>query len=116
MATSDDIDLSNFGRCDLCGEPIDLRDAGDEMVMWERTDDHEDFGEAIAEALRRCGGDPMTLNLAEMLEERGMAGVILHQRCLDETAFAEMAAGSRVGTEWEGDGDRELAGVTDGDQ
>jgi hypothetical protein len=102
--------LSNAGRCDLCGEPIDMRDSGDSLALWEPTEEGEsdEWAEAIARALRRSNDDVMTLDLADLIEERGMLDLKVHQSCLDETGYAEMAAGSRIGTEYETDEDREL--------
>lgn len=94
MQNQDDI-TTNAGRCDWCGETVDMRDAGDKLYVA----DERDFGneaagitaneavDAIADALER-DEDPRNDSLAESLRKE--MGYILHGRCWEESGMSDM--------------------------
>jgi len=89
-------DLSNVGRCVRCGEPIDMRDEGDNLVVMEDNEpDHpdvdvEDVRDGMADAIRAIGG-PEDEPLAVAYEEG--EEIVLHEDCHDESALPELYSG-----------------------
>lgn len=84
-------DLSYMGECDICGKPIDMRDAGHELVTMEQGDPPEGFEEAdvvdaMVRALRGCG-KPEDHAAADAYEEEG--GFIAHERCYQMTSIPD---------------------------
>lgn len=87
-------DVSNMGRCDICGEPVDLRDDEDELVMVTKgelgNEAHgippEEAAHAMADALEASDNvkDDM---VAEALRED--TGYRLHGRCYEETTIPD---------------------------
>lgn len=85
-------DISNLGRCDVCGEPIDMRDAEDELVIFESADDVEgfsveDMSRAMEDALRRSGTPEDHAAADAFVENNGFVG---HARCVEQTALTDM--------------------------
>lgn len=92
-----DLGPDYLGRCDICGEPIDLEHAGDTLVTATR----EDFGtvddddvpvdvppaEAIKAVLDALDATCNTYDdmLATALREHD--GYAVHDRCLDKTSL-----------------------------
>lgn len=93
--TDQDTDISNMGRCVVCGKPIDMRDSEDGLVVLEQTVpdwpgvDEGDIRDAMADALRRHGG-AKNHTLATAYEDGDE--IVLHETCHDETALPEMYA------------------------
>jgi hypothetical protein len=87
-------DISNMGRCVVCGKPVDMRDEGDGLVVMEQhVPDEPGIGEtevreAMADALRQ--GGPKDHTLAEAYEDG--EEIVLHQRCHDETMLPNLYA------------------------
>lgn len=86
-------DLSNQGRCDVCGKPIDMRDAGDNLATMEFDEPDvdgitiEDARAAMVDALRAGDASPEDHMLADAIEERGTYAA--HQRCVDESSIPD---------------------------
>lgn len=87
-------DPSNLGRCDVCGEPIDLSGRGEEQELHI-----EEFGgegipvsaqqasDAVADALERLGG-PKNEMLADHIREEH--GYKVDGECYEETGLSEL--------------------------
>lgn len=84
--TTNDMDISNMGRCRICGKPVDLRDQGDELAITE-------FGEyipadegrkAVVDALRSVG-TPESHAAADAIEDEG--DILAHGDCMDIAVF-----------------------------
>lgn len=94
MTNATDHDISNMGRCDICGKPIDMRDAGDELATMEfnEPDDDrfsaDDIRDAMVRALRGGSPTPADHMLADAIEESGT--YVAHQRCVDESSIPDM--------------------------
>ncbi len=90
MTEATDHDLSNMGRCDVCGEPVDMRDEGDELVIMENAGDGEFDDEAIAQAMARAlrrSGKPEDYSAAKAYEEDG--GFMAHEECYQKTSIPD---------------------------
>jgi hypothetical protein len=90
---------TNAGRCDICGEPIDMRDSDDVLTMQEfgiqdesvkeehdLTDD--DAIEAVADAMEREADSGADYDLAEIIRENGE--IRTHRDCLERTNFTNL--------------------------
>jgi hypothetical protein len=84
---------TNAGRCDICGETVDMRDSGDSLMFVEFGVQDEDVKEkhdisdqeaadAVADALERVGGSGADYDLAETIREEHLIRV--HSECLYE--------------------------------
>lgn len=88
-----DIDLSNMGRCVVCGDTIDMRDEGSNLVVMEQNvPDHPDVDEqdvrkSMADALRRYD-EPQNHTLATAYEEG--KEIVMHAECHDDTALPDL--------------------------
>lgn len=97
------IDTSNFGRCDICGKPIDLRDAGHSLITNEQMEpdhpdvDKQDAVDAVAQAIRRSG-DAKDRMLADVYEGDGNFRV--HGDCMEDSVLSDIF-------EWEDDADEQ---------
>jgi hypothetical protein len=90
--------LSNAGRCDICGSPIDMRDAGDQLVIQEFGVDEETTAEhgvtdadaidAVADAMEAVAESGAGYDLAETIRESG--AIRTHERCVSETNFSKL--------------------------
>lgn len=82
------IDISNMGRCDVCGKPIDMEHEQDNLYIMstEETEAPEKMAEAMADALRRCGR-PEDHAVADAFEEEN--GFKAHSRCYEDTSIPE---------------------------
>lgn len=88
-------DASNVGRCDICGKPMDMRDAGDEVVVYEAGDpgewganiDRQDMIDAFVRALRR-DGSPESHAAADEYEKDGELAA--HDQCIQKTNIPDM--------------------------
>lgn len=87
------VDVSNMGRCVVCGGTIDMEHEDDLLVVMEDPDPDvegitaEDGREAIARALRR-DDSPESHTLAQAYEEG--QEIVMHSRCHDETALPNL--------------------------
>jgi len=96
MTDADRWTLTNAGRCDICGKPVNMRDADDRLV-------HQEFGvdeateaehgitdadaiDAVADAMEQVGETGAGYDLAEVIREKG--SIHTHERCLDETNYS----------------------------
>lgn len=92
LTMSEDIDTSNMGRCDVCGKPIDMRDAGDDLVIMEAGDPEpdghteQDAIDAMVRALRGVG-TPEDHAVADAYEEEG--GFKAHEECYQKTSIPD---------------------------
>ena len=91
--------MTNAGRCDICGNIIDMRDEGDELVLIEHgdvddelTQQHgitdQDAIDAVADAMKRVAECGAGYDLAETIRDQGEIRV--HQRCLDDTNYSKL--------------------------
>lgn len=91
--------LSNAGRCDLCGTPVDMRDSGDELVIQEFGIQDEELRQkhgltdqdaqaAVADAMERVAESGAGLELARIIRDEGRYRV--HNDCLAETNFSQL--------------------------
>lgn len=100
------VDTSNMGRCVLCGEPIDMRDAGDELIVVELpvpdhpAIDEADIRESMADVLRRYQ-TVADCRLASAFESGGE--VRMHGECHDRTSLPELFDSAAAFDEWEPD-------------
>jgi hypothetical protein len=89
--------MSNAGRCDICGQTIDMRDANDTLSLVEYGDLDDDLKEkhdltdqdaidAVADAMERVADSGAGLELANVIREEGQIRV--HGSCLDETNYS----------------------------
>jgi hypothetical protein len=86
--------LSNAGRCDWCGKPIDM-ESGDTLTLITEeemgNEDHDispqQAADAIADALEGVGG-PKDAMLAD--EIRDSTGYRLHDRCFEDSSLPEL--------------------------
>ena len=82
--------IRNMGRCDVCGKPIDMEHAEDELVIMENDDEHgfseEEIAQAMADALRRTGR-PEDYSAAKAYEEDG--GFMAHEECYQKTSIPD---------------------------
>lgn len=93
-----DVDVTtNAGRCDVCGDPIDMRDADDTLTTigfgvqdqkvaetYGITD--QDAADAVADALERVGESGADYDLAETI--RADHAITVHKSCLyDRTNY-----------------------------
>lgn len=89
-------DISNMGRCVVCGKPIDMQDEEHELVIMEQNVPdidgitERDVREGMAEAIRRGGGTPQDHTLAKAYEDG--EEIVMHQSCHDETALPDLYA------------------------
>lgn len=85
--------LSNAVRCVVCGDPIDMEHAGDELVVMETPNpdvegfDETDVREAMARALRR-DDSPESHTLAQAYEDG--EEIVMHSRCHDDTEMPNL--------------------------
>lgn len=103
--------MSNAGRCDICGEPIDM-ESGDNLVLSEYgvedeiTEEHgitdQDAADGVADALERVGDSGADYDLAETI--RSELAIRVHRSCLDETAYDKLTVPADEAEEWSGDG------------
>jgi len=90
---------TNAGRCDICGEPIDMRDSDDVLTVQEfgiqdesvkeehdLTDD--DAINAVADAMEREADSGAGYDLAETIRENGE--IRTHRDCLESTNFTNL--------------------------
>lgn len=87
--------MSNAGRCDLCGKPIDM-ESGDNLVLSEFGVDDEVKAEhgitdrqaidAVADAMDRVAESGAGYELARVIRENG--AYKLHRECLDDTNYS----------------------------
>lgn len=91
-------DISNLGRCDACGETIDMSEegAGDEVVVMEPPEEalggavtREQIAEGMADALRRSDA-PIDHTLAAAYEEEPVGEVAVHADCFEASQLAQM--------------------------
>ena len=90
--------MSNAGRCDVCGKPVDM-ESGDRLALEEfgvPDEVKEEYGttdqeaaDAVADALERVGDSGADYDLAETIREE--LAIRAHQSCLDEeTSYGEL--------------------------
>ena len=90
---------TNAGRCDICGEIIDMRDSDDRLVMSEydvydeevkEANDFtaQDAADAVADALESIGGSKYDLQLAHVIREN--LEMKVHRGCLDKTSYSKL--------------------------
>lgn len=91
---------TNAGRCDVCGETVDMRDAGDRLVVSEHRLEGEppdgkteeealrEMAEELARVLEEYGGEPEDHSLAEALRENGEYKA--HGDCLEDTSMRDL--------------------------
>lgn len=90
-----DIDISNMGRCVVCGRPVDMRDEGSTLIVMEQDEidhpgvDKQDAREAISRALRRYDA-PQNHTLATAYDDGDE--IVMHEECHDETALPDLYA------------------------
>lgn len=88
---------TNAGRCDICGEIIDMRDSDDKLTMSEYaiydeevkqnsdlTD--QDAADSVADALVEMGGNKYDRILADVIRED--LEMKVHKDCLDKTNYS----------------------------
>ena len=91
--------MSNAGRCDICGETIDMRDAGDELTLIEYGDVDDELKEkhgltdqdaidAVADAMERVADSGAGYELAKVIREQGEVRV--HESCLNDTNYSKL--------------------------
>lgn len=94
-----DVDIrQNAGRCDLCGNPIEMEN-GDTFETLEFNDEvteqhgipQNEQADAIARALESINDTVEDRVLAEVLREKGNFG--LHGDCLDDTSYGQLETG-----------------------
>lgn len=92
-SASGEMTPANMGRCDFCGELVDLEHSDDEFTVFPESDEWEsengeydvdDFRDAV---IRACEATSNVLDdeLAEAFREKGY--VKGHVDCLDETTM-----------------------------
>lgn len=91
--------VTNAGRCDICGETVDMRDAGDTLTISEFgvpdevEEDHaitdQEAADAVADALERVGDSGADYDLAKTIREEHI--ICVHSECLyEETAYGQL--------------------------
>lgn len=96
---SDADSASSAGRCDICGKPIDMKHAGDTLVVSDPItapgDIKEEYGttdqavaDAVADALEEVGDSPENHELATVIREQRVFKA--HKPCLDKTAMDKL--------------------------
>lgn len=79
---------TNAGRCDICGETIDMKDGGDTLVLTEYTIPEnsdsdvtdQECADAVADALERVGESGADYDLAKTIREQ--CAIRVHESCL----------------------------------
>lgn len=92
IATDGGLTESNMGRCDLCGNPVDLT-SGDELSSFAPAEDSnppeefdgQDVIDGLVRALRGGETDGADLEAARLLEETGVING--HKSCLDDLSL-----------------------------
>jgi hypothetical protein len=98
MTPQDGTDLSNMGRCVRCGDTIDMRDDGDEIVVYENNVpdhpeiDEQDVRDAMGEAIRSVAnsqdGQQADHTIADAWEDG--EEITLHASCYAESVLPDM--------------------------
>ena len=92
--------MSNAGRCDICGRPIDM-DGGDRLIVVEDPtldadikDEHgisdQDVRDGIADALESVGESGADYDLAHTIRDQGAFKA--HKRCFEATNYSMLEA------------------------
>jgi len=88
---------TNAGRCDICGEIIDMRDSNDKLTISEYAIFDEDVknnsdltdqdaANAVADALEDIGDTKFDKILADVIRED--LEMKVHKSCLDKTSYS----------------------------
>ena len=87
--------MSNAGRCDICGKPVDMS-SGETLTIQEFGVDEEaaeEYGvtdegaiNAVADAMNQVAESGAGYELAAVIRENG--AIRVHDSCLDETNFS----------------------------
>jgi hypothetical protein len=94
--------LSNAGRCDICGNTVDMRDDGDTLSIVEFGDLREEIKnehgltdqdaiEAVANAMETVAESGAGLDLAQVIREDG--SIKVHKSCLSKTNYSMLEKG-----------------------
>lgn len=91
--------LTNAGRCDICGNIIDMEDEGDRLVLVEYGDIDDELTEkhgitdqdaidAVADAMERVAECGAGYELAAVIRKQGQIRV--HKSCLEDTNYSQL--------------------------
>jgi hypothetical protein len=100
------VDISNMGRCVVCGRTIDMRDEDETLVVMEQTvPDHPDVDKqdvraAMVRALSH-EESPENYSLKQAYEDG--EEIVMHEECHDKTSLPDMYATKPILEEIEND-------------
>lgn len=93
---------TNAGRCDICGQTVDMRDAGDTLTLIEfpseEATEHgfsdQEVADAVADALESVGDSGADYELAKVIREEH--SVRAHDACLEDTNYSMLETAEGV--------------------